>query len=127
MKADGTATWWHEDDKTKLQALSDYCEKDVLAEEWLDNALPDIPASEQKLWQLNCIMNARGIGVDTKLVDNMLAAADDAKCYLNDKMKTLTNGAVDATTKTARLTKWFQDNGLPKLDSCDHDPGSRCR
>jgi DNA polymerase len=56
--------------------LGEYCLQDVRAEEALSNALPPLPATEQKLWLLDLAINDRGIRVDAPSAQAILAAVD---------------------------------------------------
>lgn len=76
------------------RTLYEYCKIDVLAEETLDDALPDLIPSEQEIWHLNQELNWRGLRVDIptvkKVVDIM---AIESKVKLKE-LDTLTMGLV---------------------------------
>lgn len=51
-----------------LEILYRYCDNDVLVECAIDEVLPELMESEQRLWELDYKINRRGIGVDLDLV-----------------------------------------------------------
>ena len=64
--------------------LGVYCLQDVRSEEALSEALPELPESEQRLWQLDLEINDRGIGVDVDAVSAILECVAD---HSNDMKK----------------------------------------
>ncbi len=62
-------------DPEVFDVLYRYCKIDVLAEEQLDDALPDLNKQEQEVWFLNQKLNWRGLAIDiptvSKIVDIM--------------------------------------------------------
>jgi DNA polymerase len=63
----------HEPEKWDL--FKEYNRQDVVTEMEIEKRLSAFPApeSEQKLWELDQIINARGVRVDTKLIESALA------------------------------------------------------
>jgi DNA polymerase len=111
----GLPTWWHEDEPKRLDDLLAYCMQDVIAEAAILKRLPELPRSELALWQINCLMNARGVGIDEQLVDNMMEVADKEKTRLDAQLSALTNGEVTATTQVGKLSKWLSKQ-LPWME-----------
>jgi hypothetical protein len=64
-REDGSPRWWHEEDPTRLSLLTDYCWRDVLAEQELDRRLPELPMRERAVWLMDAEINDRGILIDT--------------------------------------------------------------
>ena len=96
----------------KYKELALYCLDDVLAERDLDNRLPDLSASEQRVWELDQRINDRGIGVDLPAVADAQALIDEYKAYLEERCRELTGCD---PTQTGKLAEWVRANGYPNL------------
>ena len=112
----GDATWWHEDDPEKLDALAEYCRQDVLSERAIANRLPPIPPSVQKEWVLDQKINQRGVMIDTPTVQHMMGLAEEAKVRASKTISAITAGAVPSATATAKLLRWAQENGYKRTN-----------
>jgi DNA polymerase len=112
---DGTPRWWHIEDPLKLDGLGIYCKRDVIVEHAIWKRLRPLPDSEQKLWELNCEMNHRGVCVDQDLVDTMMNFSDAATRDLDNQMNRVTRGEVTKCSQVAKLLAWMQtrDPGIP--------------
>ncbi|TGV05176.1 hypothetical protein EN829_055090, partial [Mesorhizobium sp. M00.F.Ca.ET.186.01.1.1] len=62
----------HEPDKWRL--FKDYCVQDVVAEMEIERRLSSfpVPAQEQRLWEIDQRINARGVAVDQQMIDGAL-------------------------------------------------------
>lgn len=74
-KTNGNRTWnqpWHA--KEKWELFKEYNRQDVLTERAILNRLEQfpMPESEQKQWQMDVLMNAFGVRVDTELIKGAL-------------------------------------------------------
>ena len=74
-KTNGNRTWnqpWHA--KEKWELFKEYNRQDVVTERAILNRLEQfpMPESEQKQWQMDVLMNAFGVRVDTDLIDGAL-------------------------------------------------------
>ncbi|WEG14914.1 DNA polymerase [Pullulanibacillus sp. KACC 23026] len=100
----------HEPEKWEL--FKGYCVQDVEVEKEIGNRLVrfPVPEQEQKLWELDQLINARGVAVDKQLIEGAL--------YTNDLVtEELTREAVQITglnnpNSAAQLTKWLTDQGV---------------
>lgn len=99
------------------EALYKYCKIDVVAEELLDDALPDLIPSEQEIWFLNQRLNWRGLRIDIptvqKIVDIM---AIESKIKLKE-LDTLTMGLVTKPGARASILEFLalEDIVLPDI------------
>lgn len=99
------------------ETLYRYCKIDVLAEEQLDDALPDLIPSEQEIWFLNQRLNWRGLGVDIptvqKIVDIM---AIESRKKLKE-LDTLTMGLVTKPGARRSILEFLalEDINLPDI------------
>lgn len=74
--------------------LYHYNEIDTLAEEELDNTLPDLSSFEQEIWFLNIQLNWRGIKIDIPTVKKIVDLMETEKGSRLREMDILTMGAV---------------------------------
>lgn len=81
--------YWY-DDPEDLVRLGQYCLQDVIAEESFSQHLPELPAAEQALWQLDLEINDRGIRVDTETVQDVLACVDECASRQISEFQSLT-------------------------------------
>ena len=114
---DGTPRWWHIEEPSRLDDLAKYCAQDVEVEHAIWKRLRPLPRSEQKLWEINCEMNHRGVCVDQDLVDAMIDAANVTTKALDTDMKDITGGAVARCSQVAKLLAWMQTI-TPSIPDC---------
>lgn len=102
-------TWWH---TPELEArLIAYCEIDVAVEQGLTKKLRPLSDAEQRVYELDQIINDRGISLDLDLVNTARALADLALDRLNKALSEATGGRVERATKAADLKAWLNENG----------------
>ena len=107
--------WWEE--KELLQQLSAYCRQDVLAEEALSAALPDLNLLEQRIFHLDLKMNAYGFRTDLEAIQ---VALDDIKTetlILNRELSQLTGGYPATITQRGKLLTWLNEHGVELHDT----------
>lgn len=101
---------WYEGEED-FQTLYKYCVQDVATERAIDIALPDLPITEQKVWEADQKINLNGIRVDLPLIHKALAYAEAYSNKLNATLQDITEGQVEGCTKRVALMKWLADNG----------------
>lgn len=111
-KTNGGRTWnqpWHDNDKWDL--FKEYCKQDVVTEREILKRLVlfPMPQEEEHLWQMDVLMNAYGVRVDTELIEGALYIDQISAQRLTDEAIKLTG--LDNPNSTAQLVKWLQDNG----------------
>lgn len=111
-KANGGRTWnqpWHDPDKWAL--FKEYCRQDVVTEHEILKRLDlfPMPEEEERLWQMDVLMNAYGVRVDTRLIEGALYIDGISTQKLTDEAISLTG--LQNPNSTAQLLKWLQDNG----------------
>lgn len=111
-KANGGRTWnqpWHDPDKWEL--FKEYCRQDVVTEHEILKRLDlfPMPEEEERLWQMDVLMNAYGVRVDTGLIEGALYIDGISTQKLTDEAISLTG--LQNPNSTAQLLKWLQDNG----------------
>lgn len=102
---------WHETPE-QLARLDLYCERDVDSEHELDRVVPPLSAAERRVWVLDQKINARGVQLDTDLVDDALAVAEVAASEASTRIWELTDGAVERCTQTAKIVAWLNARGI---------------
>lgn len=113
------------EDQDIYERVYRYNAVDILTERALDKALPELPDSERKLFELDLKINRRGLMVDLgaarKATEISAALTDD----LNDKLKTLTGGACSKASGVQEMKRWVQAQGiaLPTVIKIDEETG----
>lgn len=96
-----------------------YCLQDVRAEEALSTALPELPESEQRVWQLDLAINDRGIGVDSNAAAAILECVNRHSDNLTKEFQRMTGlqspKQRDATLKHL-VALGVEMDGLTKAD-----------
>jgi len=99
-----------------FQVLYRYCKIDVLAEEQLDDVLPDLNKEEQEIWFLNQRLNWRGLRIDIptvqKIVDIM---AIESKKKLKE-LDALTMGLVTKPGARKSILEFLMLEGIELKD-----------
>jgi DNA polymerase len=98
--------WW--DTPELREKLYAYCRQDVLAEEALSNALPDLSGTETEMYLLDQAINERGFQLDVEAVSTALTLIAKETSRLNQELQELTNGQVKKATQRAQLQGWLQ-------------------
>lgn len=108
---------WHSKAED-FQILYNYCKQDVEAERAIDHALPNLNASEQKIWEADQLINHRGIEVDLVAANAATILADYELMDINNALDILTGGKVSRVSLTAKLLDYLvEDAGfiIPNL------------
>ncbi|WP_222119342.1 DNA polymerase [Siminovitchia fortis] len=100
----------HEPEKWEL--FKEYCIQDVEVEKEIQQKLSSFPfpEQEQKLWELDQEINARGVAVDQQLIDGALYIDEITTAQLTEEAIQLTG--LDNPNSAAQLKKWLEDQGI---------------
>ena len=109
-------TLWHES-RELYERLWAYCRQDVLAEEALSQALPDLNEDETSYYAMDQVINERGFALDVEAVNVALELIDLECVDLNAELAILTNGEVTKATQRAKMIEWFAGQGLALQDT----------
>jgi DNA polymerase bacteriophage-type len=101
--------WW--DDPADLRAIYRYCKIDCQAEYELDQALPDLSAAEQKVWELDQRINNRGVLIDISTVKLILGMIREEMKNITRRVAKLSGGTIDSATQVGRVLKWVNEHG----------------
>jgi DNA polymerase len=108
---DPQGRYWF-DDEDRLQRLYEYCEQDVEVERELYAQLQPLIPQELKLWQLDCIINARGFHFDRTLAEAARKIAQALGPEINAELAELTNSTVTSIHQVAKLKDWLVAQGI---------------
>jgi DNA polymerase len=107
-EAAGRPLLWHES-KELFDQLFAYCRQDVLTEEAVSHAVPDLSDAETAMYTLDQTINERGFLLDMSAVAVALELIESETTRLNTELKLLTGGCPDKATQRKKMHDWFLD------------------
>lgn len=116
----GNRTWnqpWH--DPKKWDLFKEYCKQDVVTEHEILARLKQfpVPDAEEQQWQMDVLMNAYGVRVDTDLIDGALYIDGISTQKLTDEAVRLTGLA--NPNSVAQLVPWLNDHSRKSPEDPD--------
>lgn len=99
---------YHES-KELFEILWAYCRKDVLAEQAISDAVPDLSETETEMFLLDQTINERGFQLDMAGVSVALSLIGSETKRLNGELSALTGGSPDKATQRLAMRNWFAD------------------
>jgi len=102
------------EDATSLEQLYAYLRQDVEAQRALYPVLPPLTADEQRLWELDAAVNARGFHVDNELLNAAHKVLIEAEAARQSEFRELTG--LDSTNQTAQLINWLAERDCAVAD-----------
>lgn len=98
-----------EDDPKKWEEFKEYCKQDVEVERAIRKKLSAFPISEseQRLWEVDQIINGRGVMVDYELALNAIELDENYQHRLMEKMKEITK--LKNPNSVSQLKAWLKD------------------
>lgn len=119
-KDDPSTRWTPANAAEKFVILYAYCVDDVKAERGVDNYVPDLIPSEQKIWQLDQRINDRGIAIDLKMVEDVQFLINEYKVELEKLCLEWTadwlgEGGLKPTQRE-KISDWIAAHGYPMAD-----------
>ena len=111
----------YNNDPALFETLHSYCAADVAAEVELDKKLPELPPSERLIFELDAKINAFGVQMDTDLAKKATALAGTLTAELNERLVSLTAGAVTKASRVAEMKRWVESQGIKGLTSLDKE------
>jgi DNA polymerase len=95
-------------DSPELRAqLHAYNRQDVATERELHERLQALPQAEQDVWVIDAEINDRGVCIDAPLAEAASALATRAIAELDERIRHVTDGAVDKASKQEKLKAWL--------------------
>jgi DNA polymerase len=116
---DGTITW-PLDTPQNRDRLELYQDQDVRTEIEGDDILLPLPPLERDVWELDQVINDRGIPVDIEAVTVAWDVVNYAKRAADRRMFALTGGAVGTCNEIENIVNWIRSRGF-KCDSFRKD------
>lgn len=111
---DGTIIWWDVDEKR--ESLYEYCRQDVVVERAIARKIRRLPAVERETYLLDQLINDRGVAIDMALVEAAQKVSSTELARVNDELREITGGAVEAVTRVPDMTAWLDERiGMPNL------------
>jgi DNA polymerase bacteriophage-type len=111
LNEDKNGIFWNYD-FAMLARLTNYCTADVFAEIEADHHLRPLQDQEIPIWQLDQVVNNRGVEIDMEFVRTARAFILRAAVQANARMKLVTGGAVEKVTQVERLKEFAKANGV---------------
>ena len=93
------------EDAASLERLYEYCRRDVEAERAVYKALPPLTPEEQRLWEVDAVINDRGFAVDGELLEAAHRVVTAAEVKLQAEFRELTG--LDSTNQVAKFIAWL--------------------
>src|SRR5262249_4667076 len=112
---DPSGIYWV-DDPEKIERLHAYCRRDVETERAAHKRIGFLPAAEQKVWELDAVINDRGFHLDSELLEGALRVSANAETEINREIAEITGGAVTTINEVARLLTWLREHGCELAD-----------
>ena len=97
-------------DKVLLREMYDYCMQDVVTERAIAKKLYKLNSTERKVWELDQIINIRGIKVDRPKIKDAIHVYENVQNKLKDKIIKITN--LDNPNSQKQFLGWLLDKGL---------------
>lgn len=100
---------YHYHDTAKWELFKDYCRQDVVTEMEIERRLSAFPVPDwvQKQWEVDLIINARGVAVDMDFVSGALQMGATVKADLMREATELSK--LDNPNSVAQLSQWLQE------------------
>lgn len=119
-KADPSTRWTLENAPDKFLAVYLYNLDDVRAERAIDHAVPDLTPYEQKIYELDQLINQRGIRVDLPAIDDVRVLIAEYKEFLAAAMEKATRDDLLGEpglkpTQRDKVAEWVRAHGYPQL------------
>lgn len=103
---------WYEDKHDFLKLLR-YCIQDVEAEYDLDQALPaDLPPDELKMYQLDQVINDRGVYADLEAIQNLIWKVGLKEQQLLLQVQSYTSGRITSPRQVEATKNWLIEQGV---------------
>ena len=99
-----------------FQTLYHYCKMDVMAEEAVDLALPDLDQTELEIWRRNIRQNWRGLDIEIKVVNQVIARMETAERENRQALFEATLGCITKPGARNDVLAFLSSEGLELPD-----------
>lgn len=108
--------YWHDDLEHRLR-LQEYCKRDVDIERLIYNRLPLLSPDEQKLWQLDALINQRGFYIDLELAEATRKIVHEEQKAIDAEVTEITGGKITSVNQVAKLSALLAEFGHGEVTS----------
>ena len=108
---DGTITWWDAPEDIDY-LMGPYCGQDVVTESIADTMLPPLTADERRVWELDQVINERGVHIDLHAVERAAQLVEFSKKQNDKVMRDITDRAVPKCSNDAKIIAWLNSRGV---------------
>jgi DNA polymerase bacteriophage-type len=100
----------HEPEKWEL--FKEYCRQDVEVEKEIERRLSNfpVPQQEQKLWELDQLINAFGVKIDQDMVDSALYVDETVRSQLMKEAAAITG--LENPNSAQQMVEWLKSHGV---------------
>lgn len=109
-----------EDDPVSFVRYRNYCGTDIATESAISLRIPDLSPAEQEWWEIDQLINRRGVQVDMPSVSAGIAIMEQAFERYNTELFRITDGAVQRASELQKLQEWLRGHGV-YMDAMDED------
>jgi DNA polymerase len=102
--------------EAERKRLTAYCVVDVVTLRALDRQLPEIPDEWRELFELDHLMNIRGMPVDLDAVEKLITVRDDEDRRLLTRFRQIGGDGLTSPTQVIVLQKRLRDLGVDLPD-----------
>jgi DNA polymerase bacteriophage-type len=102
----------YNEDPILYEKLWAYNKTDVESEREIDKQLPELPPMERAIWELDLVINHRGVAVDLDMAQKAAALAEHLTDNLNAQLNELTGGAISKATQVKTIKQWLTKHGI---------------
>lgn len=110
---DRRTRFYRHEEPEMFERNDQYCDQDVIAEQAVSHATPELHPFEQKVYEHDLQVAERGIHIDINAVDNAIEVFHQAEQKYAPELVQITGGAVKTANSHAALKKWLHANGAP--------------
>jgi len=103
--------------KILSESLYSYCDQDVLVEEAICDVLPPLTPEEQKVWEVDQLINERGVYVDGEGVNAALNIIEIMKERLHERAKEITGDEGFNVASRKQFLEYMEDKGYKLRDA----------
>lgn len=115
-KANQALRWTPISAPEDFEKFYDYNVQDIRTEAEASARLPDLTPRELEVWRTDFKINARGMHIDRKGVDDCIAVVEQCTEKYNGELRWLTGGSVKNASEVAKMLEWFRRHGVTLYD-----------
>lgn len=104
------------EDAKLIREMGDYCKQDVETEYAVSRLLPPFPVEEQHVWELDQMINDRGVAGDIDGVKALMALVSAEESKLLEKVSKLTENKLVSARQVSASLEWLKDEGVELPD-----------